>query len=241
MLNMNHHRAKYGCTLCLIDTKTEDRILFFPYKKCPMRTSRLHEIHVKKVEDENLKSFRGVKGQSKLFKIINNLPLSAPVDCMHQVYIGVTKVLLQVIKKKTFANELECIKKVISKIRLPSEFKRSVRPLDDLEFFKANELKVWLLYIGPAIFRETINENLADRFCLPSYGIRLLMISSDYAKKRRKANSLFSFKNKRRVYGYCFFCKCSCANSPWLASSKLWAAVDNIRNDVRVGKLFSQF
>ena len=71
-----------------------------------MRTSRLHEIHVKKVEDENLKSFRGVKGQSKLFKIINNLPLSAPVDCMHQVYIGVTKVLLQVIKKKTFASEL---------------------------------------------------------------------------------------------------------------------------------------
>ena len=32
MLNMNHHRAKYGCTLCLIDTKTEDRILFFHTK-----------------------------------------------------------------------------------------------------------------------------------------------------------------------------------------------------------------
>ena len=196
MLNMHHHRAKYGCSLCLDNTKMEDRILYYPFKNYPMRTARLHSIHVNKVISYKLKAFRGVKGKSALYKIINNLPLTAPVDCMHQVYIGVTKVLLQVIVKKTFSSELQCIKCIVSSIKLPCEFKRSVRPLDELEYFKANELKVWLLYIGPVLFRETINESLADRFCLLSYAIRLLMMSSEFADQGERQIHSFLRKTK---------------------------------------------
>ena len=186
MLNMHHHLAKFGCTMCLIETETEERVRYFPLKKFPLRTSEIHSSHLQRLREENLSSFMGVKGPSFLFKIIRNLPLSAPPDCMHQVYIGVTKVLLQVILKKTSRIDLECLKLTVSKINLPSDFKRSVRPLNELEFFKANELKTWLLYIGPALFNETINERLASRFCLLSFAVRLLMTSSKhccYAEK----------------------------------------------------------
>ena len=44
---------------------------------------------------------KGVKGPTKLSAILKGLPLTAPVDSMHQVYLGVTKVLLGVVVKKT--------------------------------------------------------------------------------------------------------------------------------------------
>ena len=100
ILNMHHHLAKYACTLCHIETQLEDRIRYFPYKKFPMRTIEGHAEDVQQIQRENLNSIRGIKGPSILFELIPNLPLTAPYDCMHQVYLGVTKVLLQVIIKK---------------------------------------------------------------------------------------------------------------------------------------------
>ena len=171
--------------MCLIETETEERVRYFPLKKFPLWTSDNHS-SLQRLREESLISFMGVKGPNFLFKIIRNLPLSAPPDCMHQVYIGVTKVLLQVTLKKTSRIDLECLKLTVSKINLPSDFKRSVRPLNELEFLKASELKTWLLYIGRALFNETINERLTSRFCLLSYAVRLLMTSSKhccYAEK----------------------------------------------------------
>ena len=82
--------------------------------------------------------------------------------------------------------DLECLQRSVSNFKLPSDFKRKARSLDQLEYFKANELKLWLLYTGPALFAESINERLAERFSLLSYAIRLLMTSSEYAKDAEK-------------------------------------------------------
>ena len=131
-------------------------------------------------------AFMGVKGPSPLFDLIPNLSLTAPSDVMHQVYIGVTKVLLRVIYDKSLKVDLECLKYSVNKLRLPSEFKRTIRPLDQLEFFKANELKAWLFSVGPALFSGSINERLYERFLLFSYGIRLLMLSRKYVKEGKK-------------------------------------------------------
>ena len=74
----------------------------------------------------------GVKGPSALFKLIPNLPLTAPNDVMPQVYIGVKKVLLRVIFDKTMKVDLESLKVSVSRLMLPSAFKCAVRPLDQL-------------------------------------------------------------------------------------------------------------
>ena len=186
MLNMHHHLASYGCTLCLVKTETTDKMRYYPYKKFAMRTPDVHRSHLKKIKDESLMAFMGVKGPSPLFDLIPNLPLTAPSDIMHQVYIRVTKVLLRVIYDKNLKVDLECLKYSVNKLRLPSEFKRTIRPLDQLEFFKANELKAWLFYVGPALFSGSINERLYERFLLFSYGIRLLMLSRKYVKEGKK-------------------------------------------------------
>ena len=82
--------------------------------------------------------------------------------------------------------------------QLTCEFKRSVRPLRELDFFKANELKLWFFYIGPILFHSTVNEDLYDRFILLSYAIRLLMISSLHANEAEKLIRSFLLQLKNR-------------------------------------------
>ena len=52
ILNKHHHLAKYACTLCHFETQLKDRIRYFPYKKCPMRTIEEHAEDVQQIERE---------------------------------------------------------------------------------------------------------------------------------------------------------------------------------------------
>ena len=127
-------------------------------------------------------SFRGVKGPSAVSTLIENLPLTAPVDYMHQVLLGVTRALLFLIRDKSTKSDRNKIRENSATLQLTSEFKRLVRSLDEMEFFKADELKVWLLYVGPAIFRSFVNKSLYERFHLLSYSTLLLLFSSEHCR-----------------------------------------------------------
>ena len=100
MLNMHHHRAKFGCTLCFAESDFKEGIRYYPNRTFKMRdTDTYHQV----LQEVTLtkKPIKGVKGPTKLSAILRGLPLTAPVDSMHQVYLGVTKVLLGVVVKKT--------------------------------------------------------------------------------------------------------------------------------------------
>ena len=87
-----------------------------------MRTSKVHKKCLEKIEELGLKSLMGVKGRSKLFDLIDNLPLTAPVDVMHQVYLGVGKVLLQIIVAKTVKKDMENINSLVANLEVRSFF-----------------------------------------------------------------------------------------------------------------------
>ena len=63
--------------------------------------------HHRVLQEVNLtnKPNRRVKGPTKLSAILKGLPLTAPVDSMHQVYLGLSKVLLGVVVRKTATKE----------------------------------------------------------------------------------------------------------------------------------------
>ena len=50
------------------------------------------------------------------------------------------------------------IENAIKALKLPSEFKRTFRSLHELKHFKANELKTYLLYLAPTVFRPDLND-----------------------------------------------------------------------------------
>ena len=185
ILNMQQFNAYFGCTLCLIKSKPigeGKKGLYYPNQRNKMRTAAQHEAYIRLIQEQAMDSFRGVKGPSAVSTLIENLPFTAPVDYMHQVLLGVTRALLFLIRDKSTKSDLNKIRENSATLQLTSDFKRSVRSLDELEFFKANELKVWLLYVGPAVFRSFVNESLYERFHLLSYSTRLLLFSSEHCR-----------------------------------------------------------
>ena len=120
---MHHHLAKYACTLCLVKTEVKDDIRFFPRydnKNRPfqMRTSKIHKECLQILREEKCKPVKGVKGPSQLFSLISDLPLTAPIDVMHQVQIGVTKVMLSVIEAKTIKSDKERLNQIFSSLQV---------------------------------------------------------------------------------------------------------------------------
>ena len=83
-----------------------------------MRTAEIHNECLRILERPRLKSFKGVKGKSQLFDLIPNLPSAAPVDAMHQVYLGVTKVMMQVIVDKTRKTDIASINSLIQGLKV---------------------------------------------------------------------------------------------------------------------------
>ena len=96
----------------------------------------------------------GVKGSSKLHDIIPNLPLTCPVDTMHQCLNSVASDVIKLFVEQLSLTELSAIDNATCQVVLPNEFKRSIGSLSSIEHFKANALKTFLLYFSPLIFRK---------------------------------------------------------------------------------------
>ena len=118
MLNMHHHLATYGYTLCLIGTNLHEKTSYYPLKQTSMRTPDVHQNCIELVERRNFTAFTCVKGRSKLFDIKPNFPLAAPIDVMLQVYLGVVKVVLHVIVSKTVKSDIEYINNIVRSLKV---------------------------------------------------------------------------------------------------------------------------
>ena len=97
----------------------------------------------------------GVKGKSVLRRDLQ-LPECIPIDYMHAVLEGVFKSLM----KSWFdtsnhrmafylGKDVKSINRKAKQISPPSEFSRAIRP-----FWKASELRYWLLHLALPIFKD---------------------------------------------------------------------------------------
>ena len=173
---MQQFKAYIGCTLCLIKSKPIEgkRGLLYPNQRNKMRTVAQHEAYIRLIQDQGMDSrFWGVKGPSAVSILIENLPLTTPVDYMHQMLL-----LLNVL----FCFLLENNAENSASLQLTCNFKRFVWSLDELDFFKANEMKVWLFYVGTAVFRSFVNKNLYKMFHLVSYSTRVLLFFPEHCR-----------------------------------------------------------
>ena len=120
-------------SICLIESEVignGSRGLYYPNQRHKLRTKARHENYLDFIQREGLETFRGVKGPSAVSHIIDNLPLTAPIDYMHQVLLGITRSLLFSIKNYTKKANLEKLNSAAETIELTSDFKRSLRSID---------------------------------------------------------------------------------------------------------------
>ena len=161
VLQMKQFNGYYGCWLCTLRGVHRFGAHFYPHSKSfEMRSPNKQKVcadfyirkdHIKRAKEADPEiNTLGVKGYPKLFNVISNLPLTSPVDTMHQLYNGVAKDMLDFFV--TLNGSISSVDCAIEIFRPPNEFKRRIRALKYRSYFKANEMKVFLLYLFPIIF-----------------------------------------------------------------------------------------
>ena len=75
----------------------------------------------------------GVKGSLKIFDIVPNLPLTCPIDTMHQCLKGVAHDVIKFFTEQLSSTEIAENDNTTSEVHLPNKFKRSIRSLRSLE------------------------------------------------------------------------------------------------------------
>ena len=186
MLNMLKFNGYYGCHYCTVKGETIGRThAYYPYnQRGSIREPSLNDVYVNIAETLSLSKIPnvvGVKGRSCFSSIIDGLPLTAPVDYMHCVLIGVFPELLKLCYKTLSALNREQISQIVANLACPREmisYSRKIRSLDEVSQFKANEYFNWLFYVSPLVFLGRLPHDLYMHLTNLSLGIRLLLESN---------------------------------------------------------------
>ena len=199
MLNMFKFNGYYGCHYCTAQGKTIGIThAYYPFDQIgKIRYPSLNDEFVELAENfeaGKLVNVVGVKGRSPFSVLIEGLPLTAPVDYMHCVLIGVFTDLLKLCFKKLSSEEKIKINITIAGLRCPREmiaYSRKIRPLDEISQFKANELFNWLFYLSPILFLNRLTSDLLSHLNNLVFGVRLIFESS-YVSNVKMAEKLLN-------------------------------------------------
>ncbi|CAI6342671.1 unnamed protein product [Macrosiphum euphorbiae] len=172
LLNVKSHNAYFGCTSCVEEgTYLQNRVSFLGTES-KLRTD---ESFRKQFDDDYH------KGDSPLLNLPINITEVVCLDYMHNVCLGVTKRLIEFWvrgkkdirladeKKKQINNEL-----IKLRTYMPSEFARLPRSIDDIEYFKATELRNFVMYTGAIVLQGKLKKTFYNHFMLLVFAVRIL-------------------------------------------------------------------
>ena len=154
VLKMKQYNGFYGCSLCCMRGVHKFGAHAYPHdevirlrspdlhKKCALYYEQgdIQHRSARKEKDTEANTL-GVKGYPKIFEIIDNLPLTCPIDSMHQTLKGVAKDMIDFFFG--LSGSTTDIDVAIKNFKKPLEFARTVRSLKHRIYFKANELKAF--------------------------------------------------------------------------------------------------
>ena len=201
MLNMLKFNGFYGCHACTAKGKTIGRThAYYLYgETATLRENSVNDVYVNLAETLSVKrsaNVVGVKGKSAFSKLIEGLPLAAPVDYMHCVLLGVLPELLKLCYKTLSAEDKTIVKQDVANFSCPRElvsYSRKIRPLEELSQFKANENFNWLFYVSPLVFLNRLPFALYSHLMNFVCGVRLLLESSSIANLSKAEKFLGQF------------------------------------------------
>lgn len=120
--------------------------------------------------DHDFRSSSEVGHQHSLTPLIQ-LPVDMikdfPPDTMHSVYLGITKRLLKFYMRHIWRpSDRGRISQAIKdlSIHFPSEFRRRLRGINDIENWKAKQYRQFLLYLAPLVLKDFLPVSLYNHF-----------------------------------------------------------------------------
>ena len=191
--NTVQYNGLFGCFKCLQPGCTVKvgqkggHVHAFPFNrenlKGPQRTHAEFLADAKVAISEG-KAVRGVKGPCWFAGLqYYDIVKGTAVDYMHCVLEGVTKSLLNMwfspsLKTEPFnvADKVKEVDEKLSKIKPPNDITRCPRKIEtERQYWKASELRSFLLFYGPIVLRSVLPEEYYRHFIFLSEAIFVLL------------------------------------------------------------------
>lgn len=169
------HSGYYSCTKCDVEGCYINGRVCFPEQKFNLRTD--DDFRQKKQPEHH----NGITILEQLpnFDIIQSFIL----DPMHLIYLGIMKklIILWCTGKpphKLRASSIESISKhlIYLKNQVPLEFNRKPRSLFEYKRWKATEFRHFVLYLGPVVLKQILNNDMYLNFL--SFHIAITILSN---------------------------------------------------------------
>lgn len=200
-LNMKQYNGYFGCQKCKSRGIRVEKTLVYPYQEnFDLRTSE-ESIDFAKQAVSSKKDVFGVKGPTVLSDISVDFIVTTVVDVMHCIYLNVAKRLMSIWFDSENSNHpasirafLADINKLLCSINPIESVPRHPRSLDDVSYWKASELKAFLLVYCLKKFLPTAYFN---HHMLLVYGISILNSHSISDSMLNKAQAALNEYVKR--------------------------------------------
>lgn len=167
------HSGFYSCERCVQKGRFVNGRMIFPETNADLRTDDSFRSRMQIEHHKGLSPFEDLP----TIDMINFFP----IDYMHCALKGLFLKLLEQLKSgakpyKLNEHNLRCINSDISNYRsqIPSDFTRKPRSLNHLSLWKATEMRLFGLYIGPVVLKPYVKKEFFDLFMSLSVVVRIL-------------------------------------------------------------------
>ena len=180
-MNQAQFDGYYGCTHCFIEgqrARSKNTLIYpFTIKQDPIRTSETRK-RALNFCPKHVRQTCGLRGESVL-EILVPLPSAMLLDYMLQILLGVVRTTLyNLVRSSRFSKIAKAkVSQALLSCKLPScDYKRQLRSIDTLKYWKASELKSFLLYNFVCLI-DTVSHELFIHLFILSAAIRMLLDS----------------------------------------------------------------
>lgn len=175
------HNSYESCERCVVRGVHVERRMVFNDQDCASRTDEAFS----RVEYSNHQT-----GASPLIAAGIPCVTSFVLDYMHMVSLGVVRRMLTYLTRgpnicRLSVRQKDSISQQLIALRgkLPSEFARQPRGLQDLDRWKATELRQFLLYTGPVVLRNVLSPERYKHFLSLSVAMSIMLESDERTRK----------------------------------------------------------
>lgn len=185
------HNAYFGCGKCCCEGDYYNHKIVFLDENARLRTD--NDFRNRKNEEHHV-------SVSPFEDLSIDMIHTFPLDYMHLICLGVMKKMLHLWIKgnhisRLRAADIEALSIDLITLRkfIPIEFSRHPRGLNELDRWKATELRMFLLYLGPIILHKYLKEDYYKHFCTLHTAIRILCHTKDCLRNNTYAHELLIY------------------------------------------------
>jgi len=179
LLKTKGHSGYSSCNRCIAEGEYYQNRICFPYSNSKS-TKRTHKTY----ENMTYEEHHVGESISNLVELPGiDLVHMFTLDYMHLVCLGVVKKLIGLWLHKGPLNvrlpsrDVHKLTEALLAVKcyIPSDFVRKTREIQEVSRWKATELRLFLLYIGPIVLKNIISENCYNHFMTLNISMIILL------------------------------------------------------------------